>query len=82
MTVEVVENYKGYEIVAFWACGEIQGYFGNSIMDATRFYTPAATTLAEIKADIDNSWKLRNEFKIWEYKIKCRAKVKKNDFQK
>lgn len=70
MTDEFVEKYKGYEIMAIWACGEIQGFYGNSIVPATRFYTPAAKTLVEIKKDIDNSWKIRNEIKRFEYKLK------------
>ena len=70
METVVVDTYRGYEIVMVVTCGEIQGYFGNSITDATRFFTPAATTLEETKRIIDKSWEIRNSYKHLEYKIK------------
>lgn len=70
METVVVDTYRGYEIVMVVTCGEIQGYFGNSITDATRFFTPAATTLEETKAIIDKSWEIRNSYKRLEYKQK------------
>lgn len=66
----VVDYYRGYEIVAVITCGEIQGYFGNSTVPATRFFTPAATTLEETKRIIDKSWEIRNSYKRLEYKQK------------
>ena len=68
METFVIETYRGYEIVEIVTCGEIQGYFGNSIIPATRFFTPAATTLEETKAIIDKSWEIRNSYKRLEYK--------------
>jgi hypothetical protein len=70
METFVVETYRGYEIVEIVTCGEVQGYFGNSIIPATRFFTPAATTLEETKAIIDKSWEIRNSYKRLEYKQK------------
>ena len=70
METYVVETYRGYEIVEIVTCGEVQGYFGNSIIPATRFFTPAATTLEETKAIIDKSWEIRNSYKKLEYKQK------------
>lgn len=70
METVVVDTYRGYEIVMVVTCGEIQGYFGNSIIPATRFFTPAATTLEETKAIIDKSWEIRNSYKRLEYKQK------------
>lgn len=52
------------------ACGETQGFYGNSIIPATRFFTPAATTLEETKRIIDKSWEIRNSYKRLEYKQK------------
>ena len=74
METVVVDTYRGYEIVMVVTCGEIQGYFGNSITDATRFFTPAATTLEETKRIIDKSWEIRNSYKHLEYKIKGKQK--------
>lgn len=68
METFAIETYRGYEIVEIVTCGEIQGYFGNSIIPATRFFTPAATTLEETKAIIDKSWEIRNSYKRLEYK--------------
>lgn len=68
METFAIETYKGYEIVEIVTCGEVQGYFGNSIIPATRFFTPAATTLEETKAIIDKSWEIRNSYKRLEYK--------------
>ena len=76
MTLEVVGTYRGYEIVAIWACGEIQGYMGNSITPATRFYTPAAQTMEEIKEQIDKSWEIRYANKKAEYKTKYNQREK------
>lgn len=70
METVVVDTYRGYEIVMVVTCGEIQGYFGNSIIPATRFFTPAATTLEETKRIIDKSWEIRNSYKRLEYKQK------------
>ena len=70
METFAIETYKGYEIVEIVTCGEVQGYFGNSIIPATRFFTPAATTLEETKAIIDKSWEIRNSYKRLEYKQK------------
>ena len=68
METFVIETYRGYEIVEIVTCGEVQGFFGNSIIPATRFFTPAATTLEETKAIIDKSWEIRNSYKRLEYK--------------
>lgn len=68
METVIVDTYRGYEIVMVVTCGEIQGYFGNSITDATKYYTPSATTMTEIKEQIDKSWELRWEYKKIEYK--------------
>lgn len=70
METFAIETYRGYEIVEIVTCGEIQGYFGNSIIPATRFFTPAATTLEETKAIIDKSWEIRNSYKRLEYQQK------------
>ena len=70
METFVIETYRGYEIVEIVTCGEVQGYFGNSIIPATRFFTPAATTLEETKAIIDKSWEIRNSYKRLEYQQK------------
>lgn len=70
METPVVDTYRGYEIVAIIVCGEIQSFYGNSIIPATRFFTPAATTLEETKALIDKSWEIRNSYKRLEYKQK------------
>lgn len=70
METPVVDTYRGYEILAVIACGEIQGFYGNSIIPATRFFTPAATTLEETKRIIDKSWEIRNSYKRLEYKQK------------
>ena len=63
METVVIDTYRGYEIVMVVTCGKIQGYFGNSIIDATKYYTPSATTMTEIKALIDKSWEIRNSYK-------------------
>lgn len=68
METVVIDTYRGYEIIMVVTCGEIQGYFGNSITDATKYYTPSATTMTEIKALIDKSWEIRNSYKRLEYK--------------
>lgn len=70
--METVEReiYRGYQIIEIITCGETQGFYGNSIIPATRFFTPAATTLEETKAIIDKSWEIRNSYKRLEYKQK------------
>lgn len=70
METVVIDTYRGYEIVMVVTCGKIQGYFGNSITDATKYYTPSATTMTEIKTLIDKSWEIRNSYKRLEYKQK------------
>jgi len=57
----IVESYRGYNIVAFVACGEVQGYYGDGTTKATKYYTPAAVTIQEIKEKIDHSWEVRKE---------------------
>lgn len=69
MDTVVVESYRGYNIIACIACGEIQGFYGDSVTEATRFYTPSAITMAEIKTKIDQSWEIRRQSKKTEYKI-------------
>lgn len=70
METFVIETYRGYEIYEIVTCGETQGFYGNSIIPATRFFTPAATTLEETKRIIDKSWEIRNSYKRLEYKQK------------
>ena len=77
METEVVGAYRGYDIIAIITCGEIQGYFGNSTTPATRFYTPAAVTIEELKAQIDRSWDIRYEYKRLEYKQKSKRGKKR-----
>ncbi len=69
MDTVVVESYRGYNIIACITCGEIQGFYGDSVTEATRFYTPSAITMAEIKTKIDQSWEIRRLCKKTEYKI-------------
>ena len=69
MDTVVVESYRGYNIIACITCGEIQGFYGDSVTEATRFYTPSAITMAEIKTKIDQSWEIRRQSKKTEYKI-------------
>lgn len=70
METYVVDYYRGYEIIAVITCGELQGYFANGKTNETRFYTPAATTMMEIKVLIDKSYEIRNSYKRLEYKQK------------
>lgn len=72
----VVESYRGYNIIACIACGEIQGFYGDSVTEATRFYTPSAITMAEIKTKIDQSWEIRKQNREMEYKVK-KAQINK-----
>lgn len=70
METVVVDFYRAYEIIAVITCGELQGYFANGTTTETKFYTPAATTMTEIKKMIDRSYEIRNSYKRLEYKQK------------
>lgn len=66
----IVESYRGYNIMAFVACGEVQGYYCDGTTEATRLYSPAAVTISEVKAKIDSSWEIRRQSRVAEFEIK------------